>query len=58
MWIKGNNNIKKVSKTTRESAEDEFMKRFGRRPETAKEKMLVIEGEFSFAKGGFVSKRP
>jgi len=49
---------KKVSKTTRESAEDEFMKRFGRRPETAKEKMLVIEGEFSFAKGGFVSKRP
>jgi hypothetical protein len=44
----------KIPKTTRDSAEDEFMKKFNRKPETSTEKMLILEGEFTYAKGGLV----
>ena len=46
----------KLPQTTRQSAEDEFMKKFNRRPETSQEKMLIIEGEFNFNKGGLATQ--
>jgi hypothetical protein len=30
------------------------MKKFNRKPETSTEKMLILEGEFTYAKGGLV----
>lgn len=46
----------KLPQTTRQSAEDEFMKKFNRRPETSQEKLLIIEGEFNFNKGGLATQ--
>jgi hypothetical protein len=46
----------KMPRKAKEAAEDTFMKMYGRRPQTPREKLMVIQGDFSMPAGAATNK--